>query len=324
VSVVYRAEGLARGSHLDYWQEVLNDVYMPIDLRGNFGPACPAQMRTAALGPIRVNDSHTRAPFRTLRTARHIRNSTPDVCLVGILVEGELRVEQDDRQAIVRPGDLSFVDPSRPSKRSFTAMRTVTFSIPRPMVPLREHDLAELTGTRIPGDRGAGALASMMARQLASRVDEVSSADAVRLGAAVVETLAVALASRLDRASALPEATQPTLLHRIYAFIEQHLADPELSLDVIAAAHHISLRYLHKLFEPETATIGDWIRRRRLERCRQDLLNPALSNRAVAAIGARWGLLDAAHFSRIFRATYGLPPAEYRRLHQTSAAAHAR
>jgi transcriptional regulator GlxA family with amidase domain len=37
--------------------------------------------------------------------------------------------------------------------------------------------------------------------------------------------------------------------------------------------------------------------------------------RPVSAIAARWGILNAAHFSRVFRDTYGLAPAEYRRLH---------
>ena len=32
----------------------------------------------------------------------------------------------------------------------------------------------------------------------------------------------------------------------------------------------------------------------------------------VSAVAARWGLPDSAHFSRLFRRTYGLPPAEYR------------
>lgn len=32
----------------------------------------------------------------------------------------------------------------------------------------------------------------------------------------------------------------------------------------------------------------------------------------MSAIAARWGLVDAAHFSRLFRAAYGLPPTEYR------------
>jgi AraC-like DNA-binding protein len=309
---MFRADGLPPESHLDYWREVLGNVFMPIDLRGEFRPELPAEMRTAELGPIRLNQSVTGTPFRTRRTSRLIRNSTPDVCLVGLLVDGELRLEQDDRQAVLRPGDLSFVDPARPSKRTFTAMRTITVSIPKAMIPLRDRELAELTGVRIPGDAGAAALASVLTRQLATRVDQVSAPEAARLGAALVDTLAIALAARLDRKSAVPAARERTLLHRIYAYVEQHLADPELSPRSIAAAHHISLRYLHKLFEAEAVTVGDWVRRRRLERCRQDLLDPVLRDRPVAAIAGRWGLLNAAHFNRTFRVTYGLPPAEFR------------
>ena len=285
---------------------------MPIDLRGDFGPTVPAEIRTAELGPVRLNESRRAAPFRTLRTSRLIRSSTPDVCLVGMLVDGELRVEQDDRQAVLGPGDLSFVDPSRPSMRSFTAMHNITVSIPRPMVPLRDRDLAELTAVRIPGDRGAPAIASALTRQLAARADELTPSQAAQLGATVVDTLTVAFAARLDRSSAASGEQERILLHRIYAFIEQHLADPELSPRSIAAAHHISLRSLYKRFEGEAVPVGEWIRRRRLERCRHDLLDPALRNRPVAAIAGRWGLSNAAHFNRAFRAAYGTPPAEFR------------
>lgn len=53
----------------------------------------------------------------------------------------------------------------------------------------------------------------------------------------------------------------------------------------------------------------------RLERCRRDLLDPGLRDRLVSSIGARWGLQDAAAFSRAFRKAYGLPPGEYRAIH---------
>jgi AraC-like DNA-binding protein len=33
----------------------------------------------------------------------------------------------------------------------------------------------------------------------------------------------------------------------------------------------------------------------------------------VNALAVRWGLPDPAHFSRLFKRTYGMPPAEYRR-----------
>lgn len=59
--------------------------------------------------------------------------------------------------------------------------------------------------------------------------------------------------------------------------------------------------------------MAGWIRERRLERCRRDLLDPALAARPVGAVAARWGLVEPASFSRAFRAAYGLPPAAYRR-----------
>jgi len=111
------------------------------------------------------------------------------------------------------------------------------------------------------------------------------------------------------------ESRRNAMMLRIDAFIEHHLGDPSLSPGMIAAAHHISVRMLHKLYEAEDQPIAASIRQRRLERCRQDLLDPGLGNRSVGAIGARWGFRDAAAFSRAFRAAYGVPPGEYRAVH---------
>ena len=109
------------------------------------------------------------------------------------------------------------------------------------------------------------------------------------------------------------ESREQTLLLRLHAFIEQHLGDADLTPGLVAAAHFISVRYLYRLFETQGTTVAAWIRFRRLERCRADLGDPAFGVVPVSAIAARWGLPDSAHFSRLFRRTYGQPPAEYRR-----------
>lgn len=117
----------------------------------------------------------------------------------------------------------------------------------------------------------------------------------------------------------LPEANRPATtyvdgtLQRVLAFIEDSLPDPSLSPRMVADAHHISMRCLYKLFEGHSTTVADWIRRRRLEGCRHDLLDPSQRSLPVSAIGARWGLPNPAHFSRAFRAAFGAPPTEYRR-----------
>ena len=75
--------------------------------------------------------------------------------------------------------------------------------------------------------------------------------------------------------------TRAEILLDIQAFIEAHLGDPELDPDRIARASFISTRYLHKLFESEGTSVCRWIRETRLERCRRDLLDPALDDDTI-------------------------------------------
>ncbi|WP_265565499.1 helix-turn-helix domain-containing protein [Streptomyces hygroscopicus] len=54
-------------------------------------------------------------------------------------------------------------------------------------------------------------------------------------------------------------------------------------------------------------TVGGWIRRRRLGKCRRELGRPHRARPTVAAVAQRWGFVSPAHFSRAFRAAYGSP-----------------
>ncbi|QNO36896.1 helix-turn-helix domain-containing protein [Protaetiibacter sp. SSC-01] len=103
-----------------------------------------------------------------------------------------------------------------------------------------------------------------------------------------------------------------SMLRDALDYIEEHLGELDLTPDRIAAAQNISTRTLHRLFEREGMTLGAWIRTRRLEHCRTDLADPAQAGVSVSAIGARWGLWDAAHFSRLFKSTFGASPRAYR------------
>jgi AraC-like DNA-binding protein len=185
----------------------------------------------------------------------------------------------------------------------------ISVMFPPAMLPLRRDDLGRLTGVRMRGDRGTGALVSSLARRLIGQVDNLTGADGARRAR---PARGWARDSPGPHRGHSPEGRRRALLLRIRASIEERLGDPELTPRSIAAAHYISIRYLHKLFEPEQTTVADWIRRRRLERCRRDLLDPAHRATAVSAIGMRWGFRDAAHFNHVFRAAYSLPPGEYR------------
>jgi AraC-like DNA-binding protein len=187
---------------------------------------------------------------------------------------------------------------------------------PRELLPVRDRDLREVTTVPFSAEDPYAALVASMGRELIRHLDSYERNRDARIGTAFLDLLALAVATRLDRVSSVPpESRQQAMVARIRAFIDRRLGDPGLSPAQIAAAHHISVRTLQKLYQTEDDTITASIRRRRLERCRQDLLDSGLHRRPVGAIGARWGFPDAASFSRAFRAAYGLPPAEYRAIH---------
>jgi AraC-like DNA-binding protein len=106
-------------------------------------------------------------------------------------------------------------------------------------------------------------------------------------------------------------AVREAHLTRIDAFVRRHLEDPELDPERIAAACGISIRYLHELFGDTDLTVGQWIRRQRLEACRTSLGNAA-SRESIATIAYRWGFAGQSQFSRAFKAEFGLSPKDFR------------
>jgi AraC-like DNA-binding protein len=98
----------------------------------------------------------------------------------------------------------------------------------------------------------------------------------------------------------------------VCAYVDRHLGDPGLGPDTIAAAHHMSVRSLHKLFEGEGITVSRLIQRRRLQECARDLARGDCGERTVSGVARRWGFTNPAHFSRLFRDAYGMPPSQWR------------
>jgi AraC-like DNA-binding protein len=313
MSIAFRAVDEPAATREDYWRHVLTDTIAPMDVRFDDHLNTNDQIVTGELGAVHVIDSGT-GPGEGRRTSTHIRRSDPERYQLFVQIEGTSMGEQESRWAHLGPGDLSLTDLSRPFRCIYQARRAVLVTFPHAMLPLPRQDVASLLGRRIPGDQGPAALLSTFVRQLPGHLDDDDGAGGTRLATAVLDLMAVAVATQLDSRSAVPtDARQRALLRRIHASIDARLGDFDLTPATIAAAHHISVRYLHQLFEPEKHSVADLIRTRRLEKCRRDLLDPTLADRPVAAIGARWGFPNAAHFSRLFRDAYGLPPSQFRR-----------
>ena len=100
----------------------------------------------------------------------------------------------------------------------------------------------------------------------------------------------------------------------ILEHIDRNLADTELGIGSIARAFGISSRTIHKLFEGEAQTAARLIWDRRLERCREEMADPAMASRSITEIAHLWGFSDSQHFSRAFKQRFGVTPRDYRNL----------
>lgn len=215
MSVTLRAADLPAPSRMDWWRHTLDEALGPLEVRQPGGLGRRDQLLVGRAGAVLVGELSTGRPGGASRTRRHIRRLDLDVCKVDVLAAGRGVVQQQGRQADLRPGDLTLVDLSRPVRWVTSPMRMVAVVFPRSLLPLPPDEVAQLTAVRVPGDRGAGALASSLARQLPRRLEDCGTAERARLGVAVVDLLTAALAARLQHSRQVPpDAQRRALLPR--------------------------------------------------------------------------------------------------------------
>ncbi|MEU5878702.1 helix-turn-helix domain-containing protein [Spirillospora sp. NPDC047279] len=318
---VVSTEGAPEAERFGFWREVSAQTWVPDELRCEADLDRPfrARVNVCDLGTVQVA-LMAATPYSIHRTPKLVRQDDPGVWKLCVAVHGAGTIAQDDRETAFTAGDLFLCDTSRPYTAAFPADapagRLLVIRLARSSLPLPERELRRLTAVRIAGTHGMGALTSSFLLHLAQRMDELGQADVARLSTLTLDMLTAALAHELDAADAVPRRSRRrALLARIHAFIHGNLGDPGLSPTSIAAAHYISVRHLHNLFQEQEHTVVGWIRLCRLERCRRELADPLAADRPISEIAARWGFLSPPHFTRAFRSAYGVAPSQYRRQH---------
>jgi len=316
MAILIRTSDIPPGQRYDVWRSIVCDTLGPLDFRADPDVPLWGEIGAGTLGSVNVGSVLTSTPHSVHRTPGLIRRGSSELYRVVLAMSGGLRLKQDDKTARLRSGEFAIYDFARPYELVYdSAVKLAVFGFPRDLLAVPADTAAAMTAVPITADVPAAGLAAPFLTRVAADLESYRPASAARLCTVLMDLVATAVAERAGADGVLPpDARERTTLLRVHAFVDQHLGDADLTPARIASAHHMSLRHLHRLFQAQDNTVAAWVRTRRLERCRRDLADPGLLAVPVSAVAARWGLPDAAHFSRLFRAAYGVSPAEYRRL----------
>jgi AraC-like DNA-binding protein len=266
------------------------------------------------LGDLTVCSGRTSA-FKVERTRALARDAMEPSIFVNVQLTGSSMVIQGDREAVLHPGGLVIYDSTAPyTLLNDTGMTGEFFRIPHSALALPHNMIREACAVSLSPGHPLTALTNDYLRRLAADPRLFTAPNSDLVGRPTIEMVRAVIATHLKAREFAAEPLAATLQLRILEYARGHLNDPDLCAEQIAAAHYISVRYFYKLLAESGISLGDWIRTRRLEACRQELATSSLGSAGpiIAAVARRHGFSNMSSFSRAFRAEYGLSPREWR------------
>lgn len=240
------------------------------------------------------------------------RSFDPDAIKILMQRRGHSRFEQQSVAVDLGPRAAIIYDPVRTySLQNISDVDQLILQVPR-----STFDDEVLTRLAAPVSLPS---ADDSLTRIVSGLMEMAITEAQRLDEAgcrrVGESLAQLVSGLIRGKPMAPEFRRSpleALRERIAIYVDANLARGELSAEAIALHMGCSRRYLHRAFEGEGATLERFIWDRRLERSKEALMSPSRSLTSISEIAFACGFNSSAHFSRAFKARYGVSPRELR------------
>ncbi|MBS0411331.1 MAG: helix-turn-helix domain-containing protein [Proteobacteria bacterium] len=291
------------------WREAMVRLRLPVEAAPEDDGASASV--SSLVSPMGMEFSVVRAGAQTISG----RNpDQPAAIWVAALLDGAAVLNDGQAEAVVEPGDIVFGPTGMAASLTFrTRFKLLFINVPRVALDHRLVAPKSLRIGHLPSAVGVNHVFSGLLGALAETLEDLDDDQLRPVEMAVTEFLASSLSAGAQMQPRGPAATREAHLHRVRQTIETLLAEPDLTLGRLAEIEGVSPRYLQKLFTAAGESFTHYIRWRRLERCRLDLISPRYADSSISSICFRWGFNGSAHFSRAFRAQFGVSPREYRR-----------
>jgi AraC family transcriptional activator of tynA and feaB len=304
----WTSRGFKPRERFEAWQDALNQSHLRWTLCNRAAKGFAADIEVGSLQDMQVVRCQCH-PCSGFRSKQEIASDSDAYYGLLLMYQGREDVQVGSNSATLGPGDILLWDSTIPIRfRLHSPVHKITVLVPQG----RMHDALpqsrRLVGKTIDWRRGLGAVAASHISALGSQASYLDQEQTSPAAETALELIATSLGCQRTVAGS---AAREELLADIKKHIEANLDDPELGPKSLAQRFGVSLRYVHQLFAEDTTTVSRWIMSRRLERCRRELV-VAGPHKNITELAFRWGFNDAAHFSRVFKQRYGVPPRAYR------------
>lgn len=240
---------------------------------------------------------------------------------LALPVEGVFQLDDGSESTDLRLGDILYGPTGQDTTLKLPEHFVMLYiRIPQTMLYPRLLNLQVLQMGTLTGRAAVNRIFSNLLHSIVDDLEELTDEHIRPIEVALSEFVISSLAE--SSAMSCFDVAGASNFHRISQAIELQLGDGDLTLHQIAEQQRVSARYIQKLFQQAGLSFSQYLRQRRLEHCHADLGSSAHRNLSISDICFRWGFNDAAHFSRSFRADYGMTPRAFRqeRLTATSRA----
>ncbi|AUI51951.1 hypothetical protein AC20117_15305 [Arthrobacter crystallopoietes] len=297
------------------WQDISSKHFVPLRC------ASPEATFRGSLVPLRLADDVSlcrvsTGPVRVERTDRLAQSSENDDVLLSLQLASSGTVRQHGRAAQINPGCAILYETNRPYVLDHlqTGQELLVLRVGRGRLGIRDRLISELCGRTL--DRKVPGMAAFSGylRGLAddAGADDFARQDMARAGA---ELLAMVLRSFAGLESNGWDS-DAALLAALRSYINDHLANPALTVEMLAREHHVSVRKVHSVFSDIGQTPAVVVRGLRLNRAASMLASRA-PGQTVASIGAACGIADPTTFNRAFLREFGCSPSKWQPSLQT-------
>ena len=288
-----------------YWHDVVCGRFVPASSLDKSQNDFDASLVTRAVGPLEI--SHFRAPPHFWsREKKHISADDHDDILLSILLSGSGALEQDGRTVVQRQHEIVLYDTSQ-SFRYDLASEIVLVKIPRRLLASRYTNLRSLMAVGVRTDLSLNALLMDLATRtmLLDVPDDSSTTVGARLASSVLDLVSAVIDLEIEERGALNHQRM-SQLERAQRYAVANLGDETLSPEAMAKRGAVSLRTLNRLFAKIGTTPMRWVWQRRLQASHSALSEGCATSVTDAAF--QFGFSEVSHFSRSFKAAYGVSP----------------